>query len=1192
MLAVVLAVYWTYALAVAPWIDPQVQAELSSEQPVGPGGSTRDFSQLFPPGSWELKRPKVLETDQGTLLFDDYRTEPSGALRLTRCSLISHLASDQSAPDRGQGDRLLVMQASDGALLEFDKPLNLARGEFGDFVRGRLLGDIRIFSPASDDGADDALLVVTRNVQIEPQRIWAPNTVDFQYGPHRVLGRDLSIQLSKPGPSDQDQDLAVGQIQSVEMVHVDHVKLLLNADSWSAASASSPASAASPASSAAAEASRSERSSQPTAVDMHCTGPFRFDFRKFVGSIEERVDVIRHHADGTSDQLNCELLEFHLRRAEPSDPAQIASRPAGQSVGQPRVGASAQSGSAVLADPAATGRNRKMRRLEPSRIVALGFPAMLRVPSMRAGARAGRFEYDFRSRRVSLHDPHQTVLHNDLYEVRAADVEYELNPSGGLGRLRASGPGQLVGQLGTAGRPFQAQWRGEVTLMPQQDHHVLSVTSGAHLEVAETGTLQADQVHLYLNELPAETKGQPRILLDRLLAIGQVQMDSPRLVAELQEARLWFRHPAGEVAATLPAAEHATVAYVQPASGTGTPPTRLRLSASILQGQILLASPAALEELHVQGNVRVRELPGGVPGTASANGNVALAAPVAALAASASPPPSVDLVADQWILEGLQTTNPQAVFVGRPARLSAQGMTVVGPQIRVQQGRNWAEVLGAGSLTLHPNRMGSSSFASAPTPAFSPVARDRFSTPTGPERPANAPSFSPVSAALPPSQPAVYPVLPLPPTGPSQAPRDLASDSLLGNKSAMAMLEPLTVSWQQGMQFDGRTARFQDEVRAAGGYLQANQQRLQFQTYGPVLEVVLNQRLDFARPQSTTPVDIETLTYLGPVEVESQTWDAQQQRIGLDSLRIRDLRFERASGRLTGQGPGGRVVHRGPRTQTTSLAASSPSRGNQIVGAGQPAPFYPATPWSSPPPNAGGLLPSPPGNLQPSGPPGFSPSAQPAGVAPAGAPFAGGSVPSYSSVGTAPHPFTTSPAQGSGLSGNRTDLIYLQVDFQGPLRGNLYQRDLEFLENVRTVYGPIGSWDQSLPTDQPLDLREEEILVTSRRLAIADMGSAVGRQSAVEIEATGNAVVRGRLFTASGERLSYARAKDQLILEGDGRSDSTLEFRRQPGTAAQHLRAGKILFYPQTQQFALQDFQALNLTDLGQLRSNQPANGR
>jgi hypothetical protein len=49
---------------------------------------------------------------------------------------------------------------------------------------------------------------------------------------------------------------------------------------------------------------------------------------------------------------------------------------------------------------------------------------------------------------------------------------------------------------------------------------------------------------------------------------------------------------------------------------------------------------------------------------------------------------------------------------------------------------------------------------------------------------------------------------------------------------------------------------------------------------------------------------------------------------------------------------------------------------------------------------------------------------------------------------------------------------------------------------------------------------------------------------AVELEATGSAVVEGQKFMARGARISYAQAKDLLLLAGDGRSDA--EFFRKP----------------------------------------------
>jgi hypothetical protein len=104
-------------------------------------------------------------------------------------------------------------------------------------------------------------------------------------------------------------------------------------------------------------------------------------------------------------------------------------------------------------------------------------------------------------------------------------------------------------------------------------------------------------------------------------------------------------------------------------------------------------------------------------------------------------------------------------------------------------------------------------------------------------------------------------------------------------------------------------------------------------------------------------------------------------------------------------------------------------------------------------------------------------------------------------------------------------------------------------------------------------------------LALADVGQSSERFEGVELEATGNAFVRGQTFTAVGQRVSYARAKDQLILEGDGRNLAELTYQVTPGAAPAPLKAGKILFWPDTKLFELDGFHSLEVQDIGQLRS-------
>jgi len=162
---------------------------------------------------------------------------------------------------------------------------------------------------------------------------------------------------------------------------------------------------------------------------------------------------------------------------------------------------------------------------------------------------------------------------------------------------------------------------------------------------------------------------------------------------------------------------------------------------------------------------------------------------------------------------------------------------------------------------------------------------------------------------------------------------------------------------------------------------------------------------------------------------------------------------------------------------------------------------------------------------------------------------------------------------------------YLRVDFERELVGDLNRRQVEFLGRVRSVYGPVASWDETIQATGTARLGQRDVVINSERLAIADMGQHRDRFEAVELEATGNAFVRGQTFTATGQRVSYAKSKDQLVLEGDGRNDAVLRFQQTPGSEPGTLNAGKILFWPDSKHFELDRFRSLDLQNLSQFQN-------
>jgi hypothetical protein len=166
------------------------------------------------------------------------------------------------------------------------------------------------------------------------------------------------------------------------------------------------------------------------------------------------------------------------------------------------------------------------------------------------------------------------------------------------------------------------------------------------------------------------------------------------------------------------------------------------------------------------------------------------------------------------------------------------------------------------------------------------------------------------------------------------------------------------------------------------------------------------------------------------------------------------------------------------------------------------------------------------------------------------------------------------PAERSG-----DELIYVRVDYDDELTGNIQTRDLEFRGRVRATYGPVSDWDGKLETEPQDGFAEGQLLLSSDRLTVAEIGPRGPQdETPIELAAIGNAMVEGDKFTARGWRIAYARAKQLLILEGDGRNDA--EFWRR-GSTAPDAAAQQIRFWQNENRLDYSQGRYLNLGPLG-----------
>lgn len=691
-LVTLVVMFWAYALLAVPRLEPRLQLRTSSGG-ISPADATaglmrshrKRMEHLFPPGSWQLSEPKVLQTEHGTLLFKDYQPLDDGRMELKPLSVVVYTGT--AAGVEPEQSRPLILDAPDGAILQFDSATDPARADFGRLMGGILAGEIKIHSPATSPAANDALLITTRNVQLDERRIWTPHAVNFRYGPSFGSGRDLVITLLPSEKSSSQSTPAVEGIKSLELVHVDKFHFETTGDGLM------------PGKPRPAQPATKTNSAPPVPVEVTCLGPFLFDFVEQVASFEDDVDVIRLNPDGPSDQLNCQLLSIYFLNKNHDQ---------------------ATTGEVTLARP----EPDKMK-LAVDRMIAVGHPVVLRAPSMGATARGERLEYHFQSQRIVLEDQDHVVLLDERFDIEARQLEYQLAPGGGIGQLWAAGPGKLrvrktdAAGIKIAGAPrmrapivpiaarpdptapsmMEARWTKELRLRPFKEQHVVSLMENASVQAVDMGGFAADEIHLWLNEVPRPANARPtpratkspqmEIEPDRMLALGRVRINAEQLDGATQRLEVWFRKLAAaavQPATTqLPRATSPRPGSASPGNtgaggaATAAPPAqKFYLNGEVVRIQLLQQGESTqLDRVAVEGDVHLQDAP--------FNGPTA---------------PTMEIVGAALELVGGMAEKAVVTVYGQPAQVMAPGMSVRGSNIHLHRGDNRLWMEGPGQMQL------------------------------------------------------------------------------------------------------------------------------------------------------------------------------------------------------------------------------------------------------------------------------------------------------------------------------------------------------------------------------------------------------------------------------------------------------------------------------------------------------------
>lgn len=798
---VVLAAAGLYRLAIVPWVEPRYRestgtAELTPEQAAAIRARADrrldSIRQLFPPGSWENDEPIVLESRGMRLLFKQYHSLPDGRVNLMPCTLV--VLPDGQRVVKGEGGRTLVMRAPQGAVLEFDEPLDLRAGRLARLVGGSLRGQVTIRGTPTTAASEDDLEVVTRDLELDEFEIRTHEKVEFRYGRSTGRGRGLvATLLPQPGGSGNGPN--IGGVDTVRLEQEVELRL----EGVAAGLVPKPSSDTPPI----------EKNNSPVLVT--CEGSLTANLSAQVITLEDTVEVRRRLVDQAGDRLSCNVLALVLGSKNDKDNAE-----------ESRSG------------------------LQVREIQASGSPVVVQSGNAGLEVRTGRLGYEVQTRRILLDgdDPVSVVAAG--LEMEAKSIDYTPGPEQAPGSLMAVGPGWLraIGQKPPA---VETRWQKWLRVRPDGNGHVASLSGQAEVAVDLQGRLTGAEMHLWFHQkagkiLPPRTGNLPNptaIQPLRMLVRGVVEVDVPEVAARTDRIELWFRQaadrsPTAPSRATSPGAvqppPHSKTTKLTENQGVVSVPRRpvpvvrppvtarrkILATGDLIRGLVVMSPDRnELEEMSLEGQVQLIEQ----------------------IAAGAESGTGIDIHGDQLQLTRPTRFDARAIVSGRPATVHAEQLDLEGPLIEFDRGRNRVAVDGGGTLTV-------------------PVAGG-----------AGLDSLGLLGAVESPTSPQ--------------------------SKNG----EPLAITWQGRMDFDGQTARFVDRVETGSGHT-----RLQAGT----LDCIFTQRIDFdrqGRSGQSPPTDIGRVVCGNGVQIASKT-ETDGQVSSTEHLFVRDLAFDRLTGDVQGTGPG------------------------------------------------------------------------------------------------------------------------------------------------------------------------------------------------------------------------------------------------------------------------------------------------
>jgi hypothetical protein len=629
-LAVVVLAYWLYWLIAVPLIEPSVEQEpvaRTSEkdiQKAKEAGHSRTLavSKYFAEGRWELKDPAIWESDQTQLLFKSLQPQPDGKVQLNPCTVLFF------PKDRDATTQPIIMQADNGALMEFDAPIVIKSVNMRErqLVGGHLKGPVTIRRKESRAGARDDLEIDTRDITLIKDRLGTPHPVQFRFGRNRGTGREMEILLATQDGSAARGGVHGGTMRSLELKHDVKMQLELGAGPLAAGKPNQP---------------------EPP-IQITCQKSFRYDMQRHAASFYDQVDVLRLNPIGPADQLNCDVLTVFF---EPH-----GAKPAAVDRAVP------------------AGSEDQLSGLQVRVIEARGDPVTLRSPAQGA-------------------------------YVHCRGIDYYPAPSGATGRMMALGPGVMTGNMPKdPANTYKVAWTREFRFEPAGAQQVASLRGGARVRFDQMGEIAAEEIFAWLSPKPqppgnrgpavktVSTRPDSAAVgpaptsngwqLDRVLAQGNVIVDSPQLRGATAKLEAWIERP--QASSALPEDDP------RQAPSPAEPPA----------AQQRQPEQTSTQRYGVRGGlVRVKLVPNGQQMTVS-DVTVEQQARLEEISAPRGNEKPLLVEGDRLHVTDANSDATHVTVTGRPGYLEAGGMTLRGEAIEMEKQTNRLWIDGPGRMAM------------------------------------------------------------------------------------------------------------------------------------------------------------------------------------------------------------------------------------------------------------------------------------------------------------------------------------------------------------------------------------------------------------------------------------------------------------------------------------------------------------